>query len=57
MPTDSPTLGVRIGGPPVVTEADHFYTCEVCKQAVDMRQLGQVFHHEQPEHQPLPLDS
>ena len=48
--------GVRIGGPEVTSEADHFYVCAACKQAVDMRDLGQVFHHEEPGHQPIPND-
>jgi hypothetical protein len=50
-------IGVRIGGPPATSEADHFYKCNHCGQAVDMRDLGQVFHHEEPIHQPLLLDS
>lgn len=49
--------GERVGGPPVTSEADHFYACAKCGQAVDMRDLGQVFHHEEPEHQPLPADA
>jgi hypothetical protein len=47
--------GVRLGGEPA-NEADHFYVCEHCKQAVDMRDLGQVFHHEERPHQPIPND-
>ena len=41
-------------GPPPADEREHFYTCEGCGQAVDMRKLGDVFHHEEPEHEPLP---
>lgn len=48
--------GVLISGRPITSEADHFYVCEQCKQAVDMRDLGQVFHHEAPGHQPIPND-
>ena len=48
--------GVRVGGPAITSEADHFYRCEHCKQAVDMRDLGQVLHHEQRPHQPIPND-
>lgn len=51
------TPAKRVGGPPVQSEADHFYVCADCGQAVDMRQLGEVFHHEVPGHQPLGLDS
>jgi hypothetical protein len=38
-------------------EADHFYKCPACGQAVDMRDLGQVFHHEDAGHEPLALDA
>ena len=47
--------GRRVGGEPL-TEAEHFFTCAECGQAVDMRDLGQVLHHEQPGHGPLPAD-
>ena len=36
-----------------VGEEKHFYVCKACGQAVDMRDLGQVFHHEVPDHEPL----
>lgn len=45
------------GEPIEVPEQDHFYVCKDCGQAVDRRDLGQVFHHEEPEHQPLQLDA
>jgi hypothetical protein len=45
-------IGYRMGGEPA-TESEHFYTCNRCGQAVDKRDLGQVFHHEVPNHQPL----
>lgn len=48
-------FGVRVGGEPE-NEAGHFYRCKACGQAVDMRDLGQVFHHEEPGHTPLPED-
>ena len=38
------------------SEADHFYVCK-CGQAVDRRRLGDVFHHLQEEHEPLPPNS
>jgi len=33
---------------------EHFHVCPHCGQAVDRRDLGQVFYHEMPDHQPLP---
>lgn len=35
-------------------EEEHVYACQQCGQGVDRRNLGQVFHHELPGHQPLP---
>jgi hypothetical protein len=46
-------IGHRVGGEPP-NESDHFYTCSNCGQLVDMRDLGQVFHHETKDHPPLP---
>jgi hypothetical protein len=46
--------GKRLGGEPA-DEAEHFYTCPTCGQSVDKRDLFAVFHHEQEEHQPLPV--
>ena len=40
-----------------LAEHEHFYTCAACGQAVDMRDLGQVFHHEDEGHSPLMLDA
>lgn len=48
--------GHRKGGDPE-DERDNFYICEACNQAVDMRDLGQVFHHEEPDHEPIDSDS
>lgn len=45
-------IGYRMGGEHA-GESEHFYTCKKCGQAVDKRDLGQVFHHEAPNHQPL----
>lgn len=33
-----------------IDEYEHFYTCACCGQAVDMRNLDQVFHHEKDGH-------
>ena len=41
----------------VESEIDHFYRCSACGQSVDMRDLGQVFHHETDRHKPLRMDS
>jgi hypothetical protein len=30
---------------------EHFYVCKACGQAVEMRNLGEVFRHEEPGHQ------
>jgi hypothetical protein len=38
---------------PEVAEEAHFYTCAKCGQKVDMRKLGDMFHHEAAFHLPL----
>ena len=38
-------------------ESVHFYVCKACGQAVDKRNLGDVFYHEEPGHEPLPSDA
>lgn len=43
-------VGHRADGTEPTDEAAHFYVCEACGQAVDMRDLGQVFHHEDVGH-------
>jgi bifunctional non-homologous end joining protein LigD len=35
-------------------EAQHVYRCDACGQDVDRRRLGDVLHHEEPDHQPIP---
>lgn len=47
----------KTGKPLDLEEGEHFYTCAHCGQSVDMRDLGQVFHHEDAEHGPLNLDA
>jgi hypothetical protein len=49
-------IGERLDGDPPAGEIGHFYLCKACQQAVDRRDLGAVFHHEIPGHQPLPAD-
>jgi hypothetical protein len=34
-------------------QREHFYMCEECGQAVDMRSLYQVLHHEESGHKPM----
>lgn len=34
-------------------EEEHWYTCNHCGQAVDKRDLAQVFHHEDDDHEPI----
>lgn len=54
-------VGARVGpdGQPVTVfdEREHFYSCRACGQAVDKRDLGQVFHHEEAGHEPITADS
>ena len=49
-------IGQRVGGNPK-NEIDNFYNCKACGQSVDMRDLGQVFHHEEPNHKPIDTDA
>ena len=37
-------------------EEEHFYTCQICGQRVDMRRLGDVLHHEDPQHHASPVE-
>ncbi|RUV86909.1 hypothetical protein EOA60_14065 [Mesorhizobium sp. M1A.F.Ca.IN.020.06.1.1] len=48
--------GHRVGGDPA-DKSEHFYTCKVCGQRVDKRDLRQVVWHEVPEHEPLEMDA
>ena len=64
MKTDNAATGIfgvpidpETGEQMSIQEHQHYYTCEACKQAVDRRDLGQVFHHEDDGHLPLALDS
>ncbi|MER8767020.1 hypothetical protein [Mesorhizobium sp. M0968] len=41
---------------PVEDESKHFVCCPVCGQTFDARDLGQVFHHAEPQHEPLPVE-
>lgn len=64
MKTDNAATGIigtpidpATGKPLVLNEHEHFYTCAACGQAVDKRDLGQVFHHEERGHGRLELTS
>lgn len=46
---------LRCEYPQVQDEVEHFYLCPSCGQAVDMRRLGDVLHHEEPGHESLPV--
>jgi hypothetical protein len=46
----------RMAGEPE-DESVHFYVCKACGQAVGKRNLGDVFHHEEKGHEPIPSDS
>ena len=48
-------IGELVAGAVPETEAGYFYRCPECGQAVDERDLGQVLHHEEPGHEPLPV--
>lgn len=39
---------------PDLPEAMHFMDCPTCGQAIDCRNLGDVLHHDQPGHAPIP---
>jgi hypothetical protein len=45
----------RLGVP--VEELEHFYVCKACSQAVDKRRLGDVFHHEEADREPIPASA
>ncbi len=49
-------IGERMDGDPPGGEAGHFYLCCACQQPVDKRDLAAVFHHEEPGHEPLPVE-
>ena len=44
-------LTAQISNKPL--EADHYFLCGKCAQAIDARSLAQVVHHLAPEHQRL----
>ena len=54
-PRMTDAIGAR-EGPEPADEIVHFYICKACNQPVDMRDLGQVFHHEERGHAPLAVE-
>jgi hypothetical protein len=40
-------IGTQSGGPPL-SDAEHFWKCELCGGYFDMRDLGAVLEHEEP---------
>lgn len=38
-----------------VTHMAHYETCRDCGQSIDLRRLGDVLHHDEPKHDPLPV--
>lgn len=45
--------GTLEGGEPP-DEREHFYTCVICGQSVDVRRLGDLLHHLEAGHEPIP---
>lgn len=50
MPDHPAILGTLLDHEPTC-EADHFLLCPACGQAIDVRQLMQVLHHEEAGHE------
>ncbi|WP_246687280.1 hypothetical protein [Mesorhizobium sp. B2-5-9] len=48
-----PPIRGKVHGAELADEQDHFYNCPSCRQRVDMRDLRQVFWHEEPGHAPM----
>jgi len=46
----------KIEGPEPEDQREHFYRCKRCGQMVDKRLLGDVLHHEQALHAPIPAN-
>lgn len=44
------------GEPVKIPEEEYYYVCSECGQSVDMRDLGEVFHHKDIGHKPLPTN-
>jgi hypothetical protein len=46
----------RCIAPRTNNESSHFIVCPTCGQAFDMRRLGDVFYHDEPDHDPMLLN-
>lgn len=56
---DRPIIGFPVdenGNEIHLPEEEHFYICAKCGQAVDRRNLGDVFYHETKNHTPKPTN-
>jgi hypothetical protein len=51
---DAEGIEGKLIGPEPSDEREHYLRCPTCGQAVDMRKLGDIFHHEEPGHKPIP---
>jgi hypothetical protein len=55
--TLNPASGIRgVPHEPVHSTAEHFTVCPICRQHIDMRDLGQVLYRVGAGHKPLPTD-
>lgn len=43
-----------VTAPDLQDEFDHFFSCDGCGQNVDRRELGDLLHHQEPGHLPIP---
>ena len=53
IPPETRTFVGECADAPDDDELQRFFLCGACRQPVDMRDLGAVFHHEIDGHQPL----
>lgn len=51
-----PIIGKLVNRPEPANETEHFRICAACGQAFDMRDLGQVFHHFDWDHEPMEVN-
>lgn len=49
-------LARQFGNVIPVTETDHFLSCPVCRQFVDMRNFAEVYYHDDQPHAPRKTD-
>lgn len=54
--TNNPATGIKgraLGRKAKGSIREHYEICPECGQAIDLRDLGEVFHHNEPGHKPL----